>query len=433
MAQLRVRLWYASLVLSRRLASSFVLLAALLAPTAAEATGRLPTASAVLPDPHDSKTVFARTSFGLVVTRDGGDSWRWICDRATGVASGETPAWVMTPKGTLVGALSNGIAVSRDGGCTFSRDPRVMKTVAVRGHTPLGRTTGELVGVSANGLLLSSDDGQTFTATPGTLDPAVAVSSIALAASEPARIYVAGTRPEGGGVLFASVDGGMTWAPRKIDLLPGESPIVAAVDPQKADRVYVRTTGEGDVHARLLVSDDAGKTWKKLLDGAGPTLAVALAGDGSRLFAGDHAGVSSSPTDTFAFTKGAPIEVDCLTLEGNTLWACSTGRRGFFLGTSRNGARSFDPKLLLDELKGPVECPTEAAKACADEWPKLRAELGIPDPGVKSKGEAPSGPALRGQEQRSGRAVSGRAAAFGIVIFAYIAYEVLRRIRKRQG
>ena len=68
----------------------------------ARAEHRFPASSAVLFDPHDGKTVYVRTTFGLVATHDGGMSWRSICERAMGLTSDEDPSYVVTPKGTLV-------------------------------------------------------------------------------------------------------------------------------------------------------------------------------------------------------------------------------------------------------------------------------------------------------------------------------------------
>jgi hypothetical protein len=53
---------------------------------------------------------------------------------------------------------------------------------------------------------------------------------------------------------------------------------------------------------------------------------------------------------------------------------------------SRGRAGGADAKLHLDEIKGPLECPPESnvAKQCSAEWPKLRRELGLPEPDGKS-------------------------------------------------
>ena len=410
---------------------------AVASPEPAHAAGRLPASNAVVFDPHDSKGVLVRTTFGLLSSRDGGGTWRWICDQAIGSPETDEPPWVVTPKGTIVGATSTGVVASRDGGCSFTRSTEVLKGLVVRQN-------GELLGVAStaagesrfdNHLLVSKDDAQAFAVDGGPIDPTLGVDSVAIAASEPGRIYLAGRRGEGVGSFVASYDGGMSWLPRKLDLVAGETPIVAGVDPANADRVYVRTTGEA-VHARLLVTSDAGKTWRKVFDAPSETLGFALSDDGKRAFVGTREGVSSSPSDAFAFTKGSSIEARCLAASGSTLWACSTEKSGFFVGSSRTGGRSFDANLHLEEIKGPLECPnsTTVAKQCVDAWPKLRRELGLPDVGdaPPSVGGGGGSPSLRGRATRTGRAVNMRMAAVGIALFGFAAYSALKRLRRRR-
>lgn len=383
----------------------------------------------VVPDPHDAKNVYAPATFGLLVSRDAGESWRWLCNRAIGVTDGDEPSWTVTPKGTLVGATSKTIVASRDG-CTFAQAGSGASAIAVR-------PSGEIVAVGPdNHLLLSTNDAQSFAASGSPIDPAFGVDSLAIAPSDPGRIYLAGRRGEGDartGGLLVSYDGGMSWAARKLELAPGETPTLAGVDPAGADRVYLRTTG-ADAHARLLVSDDAGKTWKKVFESTTDALGFALSSDGKRVFVGTRDGVSSSASDAFAFTKGSSIAAHCLASAGSTLWACSSDRGGgFVVGTSRTGGRSFEAKLHLDEIKGPLECPADSpvAKACAEEWQKQRTALGIADVGEPRRSEPAGGPSLRGRQQRTGRAVNTRAAVFGIAAFGFAAYTILKRLRRR--
>jgi photosystem II stability/assembly factor-like uncharacterized protein len=423
-----------------RLFLGLAVLVSLLLPRPALATGRLPAGRTVLFDPRDPKTVYVPTTFGVLVSRDGGESWRWICERAIGIQAGDEARWVVTPKGTLVGATSAGVAVSRDGGCTFGfaggPGVHVLSDLALR-------TSGEIVGVSSvaheglvydDHLVVSKDDAQSFVVEGGPIDSTLHLESIAVAESDPARLYVAGARGEGDArmaALLVSSNGGLSWVERKLELAKGETgAAVAAVDPKSADRVYVRTTALGDGRTRLLVTSDAGKTWKKILD-TPSILGFVLAPDGAKVFAGSREGIASSPTGAFSFTRGSHAEIQCLAHSGTALWACSTDRGGFFVGVSRNGGASFEAKLHLDEIKGPLECSAESAvaKRCAADWPKLRAELGLPEQETQASG-APSGPAFRGRATRTGRGRSPMAAAAAITIFGLAGYSILKRLRR---
>src|SRR5262245_12587583 len=128
----------------RRLLMTLLLM--LLWTRPAAANGRFPAASSLIVDPHDSKTIYARTTFGLVATRDGGSSWRWICEKAIGFSGTEDPAYVVTPKGTLVGGTFSGVALSRDQGCNFAfsqgQGTHILSDLTLR-------PDGEIVGMSS--------------------------------------------------------------------------------------------------------------------------------------------------------------------------------------------------------------------------------------------------------------------------------------------
>jgi hypothetical protein len=160
---------------------------------------------------------------------------------------------------------------------------------------------------------------------------------------------------------------------------------------------------------------------------------VAVAADGKRIFLGGKEGLFAAPTETFAFAKTSTAEVSCLAVTGTLLWACSNERSGFIVGSSRSGGKSFDAKLHFEDIQGPLECPPESsvAKECTTEWPLVRKELGLPEPGDKPRSAGSGGPAMRGRESRGGRARGGVAAAAGIVLFAYAAYSILQRLRRR--
>jgi photosystem II stability/assembly factor-like uncharacterized protein len=429
------------------LAVFITLTLAALAPRTARANGRFPASNAVAFDPTDPKAIYVRATFGILTTRDGGGSWRWICERAIGFSGMEDPTYVVTPKGTLVGGTFSGAAVSRDHGCTFGfvggankyvlSDLTMRKDGEIIGMSSAYSKAGENGSLYGNQLYASKDDAQTFSALGAAIDPTLLLESVEIAESDPSRLYLSAVRGEGEkrtAAFLASYNGGESWTERKLDLAPGEtSPFIASVDPKNADRIYLRMAGAVDAKTRLLVSDDAGKTWKKIFESTTAILGFALAADGSRVYAGHREGVVSSPTDTFAFTKGSSAEVQCLGLNGTALWACSTERSGFFVGISRGGGgRSFDAKLHLEEIKGPLECPPESnvAKECTDDWPKLRRELGLPDLDAKPRNTDPGGPALRGRGTRSVRSRSPFAAAFGIALVGMAAYYILKRLKR---
>jgi photosystem II stability/assembly factor-like uncharacterized protein len=410
----------------------------------AQAASGLPAATAIVVDPHDGRTVYAPVTFGLLATHDNGATWNWICDKAIGQTDTEQPTWLVTPKGTLVGSTTGGVAFSRDGGCTFAFSGGPMAHVFT--DMALRPGTGEIVAIGSipstggvafdNHLFVSKDDAESFTASGAPLEPSLSLQSLELAPSDPVRLYVGAVRGEGENrtaAILVSYDAGMSWTERPIALDQNETtPLVAGVDPKNADRVYVETVGELGGRTRLLVSDDAGKTWRKIYDASAVRLGFALGEGGAKVFVGAPDGVSSAPSATLTFARGSASGAACLTFVGDRLWSCGAERSGFFLGASPNGGKSFDAKLYLDDLKGPLSCMTEtpAMKACAAEWPNMRRTLGLSEPGDVKTAPA-SGPALRGGSERRGLPSWGIRAIVGVLAVGYIGYFLLKEIQKR--
>ena len=56
----------------------------LLAPELAHANGAFPSVSQLVSDPADGDHLVLRTTFGLLVTRDRGGTWDWLCEAGAG-------------------------------------------------------------------------------------------------------------------------------------------------------------------------------------------------------------------------------------------------------------------------------------------------------------------------------------------------------------
>lgn len=382
-----------------RSASSKVSLAAALAAALAYAApaganGRFPASNAVVFAPNDPKLVVVRVTFGLLVSRDGGESWSWVCERAVGFSGIEDPTYAITPSGAIVGATFEGLAVSRDGGCSWAfaegKGKNALVDVAMR-------PDGTLVGIAStydrtidggflykNEIVVSRDDARSFEAVGAALDPSLLLESVEVAPSDPKRIYLTAVRGEGKtrtGVFLVSEDDARTWKEHPIALAPGELAVyLGPVDPKRPGRAYLRTSGAPEADTRLLVTDDAGKTLREALKVKGPMNGLAITPDGARVFAGGReAGVFTAAADRLAFDKTSSVEVSCLGATADVLWACSSERSGFFVGASTDRGAQFTPRLHLEQLRGPLACVegSSVAKECVAEWPKLRRELGL--------------------------------------------------------
>src|SRR5438094_3477454 len=89
-------------------------------PIAANANGRPPEANGVVLQPSDPNAIYIRTTFGLLVSRDAGCSFHWICEDAIGYGGTFDPKYAIANDGALFAGTFDGLRVSRDAGCSFS-------------------------------------------------------------------------------------------------------------------------------------------------------------------------------------------------------------------------------------------------------------------------------------------------------------------------
>jgi len=330
--------------------------------------GRFPAANQIAFSPSDSGLVVLRTTFGIVLSHDGGANWNWLCEDVLGVISSSNadPVLALSAR-SIVAAPSpaNGLVVSPDTGCAWNTagDPlrsELVKDLVVKPGAPdtvLALTSTYARDAGADGgpgysqhVYGSADDGASWSPLAASIDPSAPATSIEVAASDAARVYVSAVRGANGArtaSLFVSSDFGASWTERSVPIDPNsESEIyVAAVDPMNADRVYVRTLGRP---SRLLVTSDAGETYQAALSLSGPMLGFALSPDGSKVFAGSvEDGLFEAARDSLAFQQVSPIHVQCLATHGADLWACSDEPSGFIAGVSSDDGRTFAARAHL--------------------------------------------------------------------------------------
>lgn len=393
--------------------------------SSAHANGRFPASNAVIFSPSKPENVIVRVTFGMLATRDAGKSWGWICERAIGFSGLEDPSYTVTKSGTIVAGLFEGIRVSRDDGCTWESVPTEGFTVFI--DTTL-RPDGAVLALASaydkhgdagilfkSQLFVSKDDAKTFEKVGDVLDPTLLAESVEVAPSDPNRVYISAVRGDAAprqGVLLVSTDGGKKWVERKITAeAPGGvldagkggelAPFIAGVDPTRPDRVYIRTSASPENPTRLMMTDDAGKTFRTLLSAKGPLLGFALSGDGKvvtaggpddGLFGGAYP-LGGAGSGLPELAKVSPLKVQCLGRNsGNDLWACSNEAAGFVAGTSTDDGVKFEPRLHLKDIAGALQCDpgTSVGKECVAEWPKMQAQMGFMPEAKTTDGGAPA-------------------------------------------
>jgi MYXO-CTERM domain-containing protein len=368
----------------------------------ARANGRFPAASQLVIAPTDPTFMALRTTFGIVVSSDGGTTWDWICERAVGYggAAVEDPPIAVTANKTLVVGMQEGLGIGTSGGCDWrfvggdlAGQPII--DLVVRPDAPHTVLALKSARAGANGggdplyasqVFQSTDDGATWGKLGAPLDATYVVETLEVAPGDPHRLYASGVKASEAATaatLFVSLDDGATWTPRAVpfDATQDLAPFVAAVDPTDPDRLYVRTNGTAANN--LYVSADAGKTFAKILT-APQLLGFAQSADGSALFVGGPSlGLVSASRADFSFHRASDLPAGCLAQSGGPLFACSNEQDApaafrFLLGASTDNGATFAARLVRSGVRGPVACGEDAAaRACLADWPGTAKLLGV--------------------------------------------------------
>lgn len=395
------------------------LLSALCIASSAGANGRYPKADQLQVAPDQPEFLAVRTTFGLLVSHDSGRNWDWICEAAIGYSGVQDPTLGMMENGTIIASLAEGIARTADQGCSwaFSSAPLGGSPVidlTVRKNAPSQALAlvwdAQQLGYSSR-ILASDDNGRSFSPYGNPIDPTVLVTTLDVAASNPHRVYASGTRSVNGvrsALLFTSNDDGQHWTeyPLPFDPKLEQGVYIAAVDPEDAETLYLRTSSA--TVSRLLVSHDGGQRVSVIHSGS--LLSFALSPDGKQLYFGGEDGLYSGLASEERFERRANVRVLCLAATSDTVYACSDEHSGFTVGASRDGGSTFEPLLHLKTVRGPLPC---SAEQCESDWPLVRAQLGIPVPSESDAG-ADVGDAGEGSNTGSaGRAGQGDAGSQG--------------------
>lgn len=298
---------------------------------AAQAHGGQPRARGLFTDPVGGGELLAvvSTDLGLHVSRDGGQSWYWICEDATsfdvmdfalaGSPTGDPAARVWLAGGIGLnddGEVIPGLYASQDGGCNWEPVGGALERQWISALSVHPEAHSEVLAASAhselpNGVALSQDAGLTWAWT-GLADLQEPVTSLLRAPSDPEVVY-ASTR----GGIWRSGDGGRAWTQVALGLLQEdfEEPMLHAVDPDDPQVLWASVSGG---RFTVWVSRDGGQSWEELwavelgsvlsfsvLPGQGPQRRTLVLG---RISQADRSLDGGRSWDTY----DTPIPVECL-------------------------------------------------------------------------------------------------------------------------
>ncbi len=360
--------------------------------------------------PDDPTTLFLRTTFGVLVSRDAGKRWRWICERALGYEGQWDPPIAATRDGRLWVGLEDGLRVTRDG-CEVETIAELDgETVRDLTTDARGETLFVITGAPGKRSWVWRRPGPAasnarFERLAGMDD--VNVTTIEVAPSRPSRVYVSGQsystirgqihRSDDGGATFTTYvggagDAGASTGSRDGDAgakiwrssgeLAADGPFfIGAVDPRDPNRLLVR-----HLHAKgsdLLVSRDGGRTFKNVLSMVSSMFGFAKSEDGTTYWAGsglpEH-GIFRSTDRGEHFEPTSNSGVLCLhRATSGDLFVCqnalSLGAPA--IGVSHDQGKTVESLARFDDVEGPVRCEETDARAslCAGAWAETKSLL----------------------------------------------------------
>jgi hypothetical protein len=360
-----------------RRAATLVLLTTLAGSTDGKANGRFPAVDQLVVEPGNPDHLVLRGTFGVLVTRDRGGSWDFLCEAAMGYKDTD-PALAVLPGGVILLGLQTGISRSDELGCTF--EPALGITEPVPDVSAVRAEPGTAYAVSSAGYTSqfweSTDQGATFLPLGERLSD-FSADTLDAAPTNANLIYASGL-VDTTGVLLRSDNRAESFTTFEI---PGSNPVhrpyIAAIDPTDENTVFVRLDG---LPGKLLVTRDGGAEFREILQTDVPAQGFALSPDGSIV-------VASNPFDgTFVATRpgyefqrvacGGP---SCLLFEGDELYGCGDDFvDGYIVGLSRNVGESFERVIDLGCLTGPTACGAASGvgEVCPADWPMVMSQIG---------------------------------------------------------
>jgi hypothetical protein len=369
--------------------------------TPALADGGIPRAWGILFEPGNPSHVVLRSLFwGLFDQRSaslGANDWTLLCSQVYGgkALNKEDHPTVLTQGGRIMVAGGfSGLAASDDG-CSW-RTIDAFGGDSVLGLAPVDSAGKKFVlltikGDGSGGVTAraygSEDRGDTWAELEGALPKDYSFASIAVAPSDPKRMYVTGVKVNvGTRVLGATTDGGKTWKSYPIPAPDGFDPtVVAAILPSDPDTVFVRVGGPDDVGAPpapdvLWASTDGGENWVRSYAAAGDIAGVEFSSDLKKvLVAGPMEGIKSAALADATVGKDDAFQK----VFSGQVWGLARNEDGklyagnddfnpsqhFMLGVSSNDGASFSAVMDHCNVEFPV-CPQSSTmeSVCREQW-----------------------------------------------------------------
>jgi hypothetical protein len=374
------------------------------------ADGAFPDELSVYLPPNDPTKIMLGTNFGLVVSQDSGQSWRFICELyITNSGADIVNYYKIGADGAIIAITFVNLWRSSDGGCSWTRGGGTVTSLDVTDAFIDPNDPTFVLALALNngsnpgsGIYPSHDGGLTFG--PPLYTTTDLLTGIEIARSDgnviyATQVHAANSGGQGSAYLLRSSDRGLHWTPQQLQISTSTVPRIAAVDAANADTVYLRLLALPDSKDQIAVTIDGGKTLSPAATLTGGNVfftSFLRANDGTL-----YAGTSSSdlyvqPPGTSGFTKRAGPRARCLgqRIGESRTYACGDGfLDGYNLGYSDDGANTFKPMMKFTDIAGPLTCPA-VQNFCAIQYQNLMQQLlgndagtSVPDGGSTSRAD----------------------------------------------
>ncbi len=326
---------------------------------------------------HD-QDVAAGMTFGMVISHDGGTTWRWMCEKAILYGGLYDPDYVYNPTGALFATTFDGSLEMRDG-CMFQPIPQFGKkfisAITQGSNGALYMAAADVADTMGNPgdakIYRSVDNGMTFpvAATAGIVNDWY--NSIEVAPSDPMRVYLSAYRLTNGlrsFQIYKSINAGTSYTPvtsNTFTTSENSSIDIVGIKAGAPDTLFVRVSLQsGNPGDAIWRSDNGGGSWTKILEKP-EDISFVVRKNGDLVAATKQSGtfVARGPTNaTWETVAGAP-HINCLAENAaGELWACtrnytSMNMPGDGAGIMKTTNLTSWTKVLIDEeILGPVAC-----------------------------------------------------------------------------
>lgn len=334
------------------------------------------------PPDGDGKTLYMRSTFGVLISTDSGKHFRWLCEEAIGFTGSWDPPIAATRDKRLFIGLEKGLRVTK-GGCDVKAVPELegelVSDLSVQPDGIHAMVVTATAGKPA-GLYLENAKGQFVRVGEG--PTGYRFDTLDAAPSKPERIYLTGVdytkKPYGH--FFRSDDGGKTLVDTQPKLEKDGTLFLSGIDPKNPDRLYVREIRSEDGFTEILVSEDGGKTFRSTLSRPTALYGFTLAPDGQTLYAvaaDAREGLFRSDDRGEHWKSVLKVGLTCLFANRTSIYGCSNPfqKGGYAIGESKDKGEHFLPLAGFAEVQGPVLCDGGPISACVAPWPKIQANL----------------------------------------------------------